>query len=252
MNANRQLINLAGVLLVVVLLVTGVALVAMPLYAQSGSTDLQTVTVAQQNSLYEQQIAELTAAAEGIDAIDADLSALRSEIAADAQLDDVHRLIATAAATGDVHVESVTIDEAATFVPRNAASEQAGAEAAASSAEAPVQDGAEDAADGADETADDTAVDTAPTGDEELGPQQQILVTVTVDLATPFVSPPKDSGSDKIDFDPAELNRQSRAAAAFVDALRAGPRLVSPVEIELIDGKLTVAALTYYRVEDPS
>lgn len=245
MNGSRQLINLAGVLLVVVLLVAGVALVAMPMYAQSRATDLQTVTVAQENLVYQQQIAELTEAESRIDVIDANVAELRSEIAAQEQLDDVQGLIAAAARSVKVRVESVAVEAPASFVPREPAVED--------DVETPVDDAATpDSAttEGPSEEADQTAVDTSPAVTEQLEPQRQILVTIVVDLTADDSSQGPAAGADEFDVD--ELHSQADAAAAFVDALRSGPRLVSPIEIELSDGKLTVAVLTYYRAEDES
>ncbi len=37
---------------------------------------------------------------------------------------------------------------------------------------------------------------------------------------------------------------------AFVDALGAGPRLISPIDATLDDGTLTVTVLTFMRTED--
>ena len=74
MNSNRQLINLAGLLIVIAILVAGVALVALPMWAQSRTIDENTMTVEQTNAVYEAQIAQLSAAGENIEEVDVDLA----------------------------------------------------------------------------------------------------------------------------------------------------------------------------------
>ena len=59
MTLNKQLINLLGILLAVVVLVAGLALIAYPMFAQAQTLDGNTRTVAQTNSVYQAQVDSL-------------------------------------------------------------------------------------------------------------------------------------------------------------------------------------------------
>jgi type II secretory pathway pseudopilin PulG len=266
-NANKQLINLAGILIVVVLLVAGVALIAMPLFTQSRSIDSQTRNIAQNNLLLEQQIASLTEAGGRVDEIDADLAQLRAEIAPSPQLDDAYWLVSEAAKTADVHIQTVEAQPATAWSPRGAGSEDAGA--------APTEPAAPEGSDGVSEDTADAATP-APTdgaaeaealvaeGEEPGVPNRQVLLTVTLDVMTPYAETPDGSSADEESGGEsaeeganvelpgtAELARFARKTATFVDALGAGPRLMSPIDIKYSfdDGEAVITVLTYFRTE---
>lgn len=279
MNANKQLINLAGVLIVVVLLVLGVVLVAMPLFTQSQTIDSQTRNVTQNNMVLEQQIAALTEAASRADEIDADVAELRAEIAPSPQLDDAYVLISAAAREADIHIQNVEAQPPTAWSPRGAGSEDPaaapvdpasgeGSDAAASdtadaAAPAPAEGagGGDPAATGADGAA-------VVSGGEDAGPpNRQVLLTVTLEVTTAYDAVPDASSADEADSAPdgdgadageaaelpgmAELATFARKTAAFVDALGAGPRLMSPIDIKYSfdDGEAVITVLTYFRSE---
>jgi type II secretory pathway pseudopilin PulG len=271
MNANKQLINLAGILIVVVLLVAGVALIAMPLFTQSRSIDSQTRDIAQNNLLLEQQIASLTEAGGRVDEIDADLAELRAEIAPHPQLDDAYWLVSEAAKTADVHIQTVEAQPATAWSPRGAGSEDGGA--------APTEPAAPEGSDGVSEDAaeaetpapaDGAAEGEALTaeGEEPSVPNRQVLLTVTLDVTTPYAETPDDSSADEESGSAsagesaddggdvelpgtAELARFARKTATFVDALGVGPRLMSPIDVKYSfdDGEAVITVLTYFRTE---
>jgi len=252
-NGNKQLINLAGVLIVAVLIVAGVALIAMPLYSESQSTDAQTQTVAGSNAVYEQRIVRLTEAQSRIDEIDAALADLRTEIAASAQLDDVYRLISTSAKDVDMRIESIEVGEAAAWVPRDALDEEGNAVAPEGEATTPATTAEADAA------ADDATSDAAspggaavPEAAAEESPQRQVLLTITLDVLKPYEvsGTGSEDNSDETIVDTDLLAALAARTARFVDGLAEGPRLVSPIDVTLEEGKLVVTALTYFRTDE--
>lgn len=220
MNSNRQLVNLVGILLVVAILVAGVALVALPMYAQSQTIDANTVTVEQTNAIYEAQIAQLAAADEQIDAVDADLAALRTAIPAKTSLDDVFEIIAAASDRAHVTINTIKVVDPEDWMPRTGV--ETDPEAAAAAEAAPDADAATDP------TTDDGSAPEGTATEEQIGPkpQQQLTVTIEVEVA------------------------DAQAAMAFVDALGSGKRLIAPIDATLDDGTLTVTVLTFFRTED--
>ncbi|MGV9192789.1 hypothetical protein ACQ143_00380 [Microbacterium sp. MC2] len=222
MNLNKQFINLVGSVVILAVVVAGIALIAVPMWSQSQATDASTRTVAQTNAVYQAQIDQLTAAETRLDEIDAHLVELRTEIAPFTRLDDAFDLIVTAAEERDLVLESVTAGEPEPFVPRTAVTDDAGQATPPASTEestAPAD---------ADPSAGAPAAEAAPepTSPDATSPQQQVAFTIAVPVP------------------------DAEAAAAFVDDLRAGPRLISVIDATLSDGVLTVTALTYIRTED--
>lgn len=260
MNANKQLINLAGVLGVVVVLVAGIALVAFPMYSESRAIDDQTRTVSTNNTIYEQQVAILAEAGARIDQIDADLAALRAQIASDTQLDDIHALIADTAKDLDIRVVSVAADEAEPWTPRTQVDEDGNVVADAAPA---VADGGgtgaaatpepTPAASGEDPAATPAAPAPAAPEGGDASPQRQVLITVTLDLSLPFESQAEtetDAEEGDAAVDAEEVTARAMTASSFVDALTRGPRLVLPINVAYTNGTLVVSALTYFRTED--
>lgn len=230
MNINKQLINVAGILLVVVVLVAGVAFIALPMFSQAQATDAQTATVEQTNAVYQAQIDALSAAEDRSEEIDASLAGLRTQIAATPKLDDVFEIVAKAAEANQATIESVVAAEPTAFAARPAVVDVGGLGRPTEAPEEPAEaeattpadaDGSADASDGG-----AAAEPAAPVDGEALGPQQEVMVTIVVTVP------------------------DAKTAAAFVDALRVGPRLILPTDNALADGKLTVKALAFIRTEN--
>lgn len=223
MNVSKQLINLVGILIAVVVVVAGVALIAMPMFSQAQATDSNTRTVAQTNSVYDVQVAQLTAANERITEIDAELASLRTQIAAAPQLDDVFEIINAAAEATTVTIDSVTVADPEAWTVLAAVADATGTgTTTVVEEEAPVAE-ATDVATDTDAEADPAPVE--PPVDPSASPQMQASVTIVV-AAT-----------------------DAATAMVFVDALRVGPRLILPIDSTFADGTLTVQALTFIRTE---
>lgn len=252
MTLNKQLINLLGILFAVVVLVAGLALIAYPMFAQAQTLDKNTSTVAQTNAVYQTQIAALSAAEAKSDELDANLAALRQQIAATPKLDDVYEIVDTAAKRADVRVESVTADAESPWVARTAVDENGNVVEATPTPAA--TDAATDTSTDASTSTDATAQ--APAASAE-SPQRQVLVTVTIDLAQPYVvdeTTEGDATAANADADPVEvrttLTDEAQKAADLVDAFGGGPRLLSPINVAFSDGKLTLSTLAFIRTED--
>ncbi|GAA3900877.1 hypothetical protein [Microbacterium invictum] len=260
MTLNKQLINLLGILLLVVVLVLGVALIGMPMFAQAQTINANADSVDQSNAVYQTQIDALSAADDRIDEIDRNLAELRSEIAAAPKLDDIHEIVDAAAETADIRIESVVAGELEQWTPRTGLDADGNpvAEAAASTGAADAASTEQTDTDSAvsDAAVPETTAPAAPGGSDE-SPQMQVLVTVTVDLTLPYALPgAEDDDSDSGDAEDvdtaavrAEMTADAQKAAAFVDALGAGPRLLSPINLEYSTGKLTLSVLTFTRTE---
>ncbi|WOQ70433.1 hypothetical protein RYJ27_04280 [Microbacterium limosum] len=219
----KQLINVAGALVVLGALLAGVLLAALPLFLKADQTHQAAATVEQGNVVYDAQVQSLRADAARFDAISADVAELREQIPADAQSDDVFEIVGAAAAETGVTVVSVAAVDPETWTePAAADSDQQDAaatvpEEAAASTPAPAPSAPPGAEPGAE-----------PAPDAE-SPRTQVPFSIAVQAA-----------------DPAQ-------AVAFIDALGRGPRLVSIEHAALsptTDGyDLTVAALTFVRLD---
>ncbi|WP_298942934.1 hypothetical protein [uncultured Microbacterium sp.] len=255
MTLNKQLINLLGILVAVIVLVAGLALIALPMYSQAQTINANATTVAQTNAVYQAQIDGLSAANERIEEIDQSLANLRTQIAAAPQLDDVYEIIGATAQQADVRIESIAAEESAPFIARTALDAEGNAVVAEPEPEpAPVEDGAAPAA----ETEVEEPVAPEPTTAEDA-PQRQVLVTITIDVAQPYALPAAAEGEAadpaalETETDPAavraDATAQAQKAAAFVDALGVGPRLLAPINVEYTGGKLTISVLAFIRTE---
>ena len=89
----KQLITVIGLAVSLGVVAVAVALVALPMWVQALGVDAQTATVAQTNALYQTQVDTLLVEQERQDEIDASVAALRAEIPATNQLDDVFEVI---------------------------------------------------------------------------------------------------------------------------------------------------------------
>ncbi|MBD7958083.1 hypothetical protein H9651_10570 [Microbacterium sp. Sa4CUA7] len=225
MNAPKQIVNLLGAVFVAGVVVAGVTLGALPLYGNAQANDESTRSVAQTNDIYDIQLQQLTADAVRIAEIDANVAALRAEIPARPQLDDLHEIVVGAAADVGARIVSVVAVEPVPWTARPSLGEQT-----APAAPAVVDVNASDEEEA--ETDDAAAEPAPPPVPDAVSPQQQVRVTISVEVA------------------------DTQQAAAFVDALGRGPRLIG-VESAVVAGEnneltLTVTVQTFIRTEDPS
>lgn len=220
MNLSRQLINLAGGLATAVILALGIALIALPMLADGNRTNKQAAETAQTNDVYRLQVETLRSQEKDIVGLQDALAELRAEIPATALNDQVYEL--ARAAVDDTGVTIVTVaaaDPDSWLVPADGAGPADDAAAAEEDAGGdPISD-AEDVAADAEGGAAADAGESSPT---ELDPRQVVPFTIEV------------------------LADDAMQAARFLDALRAGDRLLRIDHAALVEDegqfRLTVNA----------
>jgi hypothetical protein len=196
----KHLVTAVGLIVSLGVIALGVFLVALPLYFQAVGVDTQTATVANTNAIYQAQVDNLTAEAENLDQVNADVAELRSQIPTTGQLDDVFEVVARASAASGVSLTAITAGEQVAFAARTSATE--GDAAAVAPAPAPTPPATEGATDPTAGTTTDAA---APVG---------AVVT---------------AGRQQVDFVISATAANMAQATAFLDALRAGPRLLNSI-----------------------
>lgn len=222
---SKGIITLLGAVLCGAILLMGVVFGVVPLLTQALTVAGQSASVAQTNALYETQIAGLEAEQERIDEITASIDQLRQGISAAPELDDVFELVARAAEISGVTVETIEAGESIAFAARTTPStiEETAPEAAAPQDATTVPTPAP-----SETTPTGTESAPAPVAEAATG-RSQVDFTIRVDA-----------------FDMAQ-------AVAFLDALRAGPRLFTNVETLVSSTGIVldvdVTGLTYYLPE---
>lgn len=218
MNIPKELINVIGIVVVAAVLATGALAGAVPLVLQARQIDGEAVLVDTSNATYQAQIDGLRLQEARFDEIEAELAILRTEIPARNSLDDVFEIVADAAEDAGVTVTTIAAADAEEYAARRAPGDEAPPAPPASD---PAPDDTTADAEAAPAPSAPANASDAPSG------KSQIPVTITVETA-----------------DPA-------SAAAFLDALRSGPRLLAIVHTELTESTevltLTVATLTFVR-----
>lgn len=222
----KQLINVLGAAVVIAVIVIGFLAFGAPAITQATATAAQIDQVALTNRGYQQQVDSLEAAKRDFSTLKADVAALRAQIPAHDDRDDVFEIVAQAATASGAQVSSVTALDPVAWAARTGASSSAAAGAAASGgdAAAPAATPAPTPAPSAPPAAGGSAsADTAAAG------RTQVPFTIVVKAATPAV------------------------ATAFLDALGAGPRLIGITSTSLTKAdtavQLTVNALAFVRSE---
>ncbi|WP_056367062.1 hypothetical protein [Microbacterium sp. Leaf288] len=219
----KHIVTAIGLIVSLGVIALGVFLVAMPLYFQAVSVDGQTATVASTNALYQAQVDELTEQQENLGEIEENVAGLRAQIPATGQLDDVFEVVARAAEASGVQITSVTAGEQVAYATRTGATE---GDAAAVPAPAPeATEGATDATTG------------TPT-----------------DAAAPAPDAAAGAGRQQVDFVISATAGDMEQATAFLDALRAGPRLLNSVTATMTQSgegtvDIQVSALTFVDAE---
>jgi hypothetical protein len=214
----KHLVTAIGLIVSLGVIALGVFLVALPLYFQAAGVDAQTATVAGTNTIYQAQVDNLTEQQQDLDQITADVAELRSQLPADGQLDDVFEVVGRAAEASGIQLTAVTAGEQVAFVARTGATD----------ADTPVVPAPEPTP---------AATDAATDG------------TGTTDAATPAASSATDS-RQQVDFTISATAGDMAQATAFLDALRAGPRLLSSITATSSQSgegtvSLQISALTY-------
>lgn len=220
----KQFVTAIGLIVALGVIALGVFLVALPLYFQAVGVGAQTATVENTNALYQAQVDSLTEQQERLDEINANVAELRSQIPDTGQLDDVFEVVARAAEASGISITTVTAGEQVAFVARTGVSES------------------------------DVAGPAEPT-EAAPSPTEGGTDTATGATAVPDVAPPAAAGGrQQVDFAITATAADMGQAAAFLDELRAGPRLLSSITATTTQsGEGTVgvqiSALTYVDAE---
>ncbi|WP_243077298.1 hypothetical protein [Microbacterium sp. SS28] len=218
---SRSLINVLGVIVTIGVLALGIFLVAMPIALQALGVVGQTATVLSTNATYQAQIDGLREEEENLDATQASVASLQTQITPANELDDVFELVATAAASSGVTLTNVAAGESAAFVERTSATAISDV-AAAPPAAAP--------------SSESTSGEPATTTDAAAQPVAQDTPSAT-------------AGRTQVDFTIGATAGDMNQVVAFLEALRAGPRLLGQVKSTVAsDGStfnITVSALTF-------
>lgn len=197
---TRQLINLIGGLVTVLVLVAGVVLIGLPMYSGAQAAGKEADDVARGNATQQIVIDGLRVQEAQFDQLEDEVAQLRRQIAVEPRVDDVVALALAAVSAQGGTLDSVSATEAVPFAVR--VDEQApapAAEADPGTAEASATDAAADGA------ADATAAASAPVAAPASGADTQLQVPVTLAMTAPSVE----------------------AATSIVDALRRGPRMLA-------------------------
>ncbi|GAA5097141.1 hypothetical protein GCM10025760_30940 [Microbacterium yannicii] len=215
---QKQFINVVGTVVVAAVLAAGILLIGMPVYFQSLATSAQTRLISQNNDLYQSQVDLLNEEDGRLDEINADVAVLRTQIPATAQTEDLFEIVASAAATAGATVLAVNALEPVPWTTRTGPEDTGAVDLGADSEPSgPRSEGSADAA-------------ADPGRGTAEAPELQVAVSISLALD-----------------DPAQ-------AAAFLDALGMGPRLLAVTETmmeSVQDGyHLDVQALAFVRTEE--
>ncbi|MEU1973692.1 hypothetical protein ABZ477_18695 [Microbacterium sp. NPDC019599] len=217
----RSLINVLGVVITIAVLALGILLIAMPIGLQALGVVGQTVTVTSTNALYQTQIDALHEQEQHLVDTQASVADLQTQITTANEFDDVFELVAKAADASGVTITSVSVGETAAFVERTS---PVAIDAAAAPAVATAPDATSDG------SSDSTTVPGAAT-------------------STTQVSEPAVSGRTQADFTISVTGGDMGQVIGFLDALRAGPRLLGQVQSTVVPANgafdVTVSALTF-------
>lgn len=201
---TRQLINLIGGLVTVLVLVAGVLLIGLPMYSGSKTADGEADDVARSNDTQQTVIDGLRAQQAKFDQLEAEVSQLRQQIATEPRVDDILALAIAGAAEHGGTIDSLAATEAEPFAVRTAEQGVDGAAPEPVSAAASGGVASDGSAPPAEETA-GAAASAAPTSEPAASETDQQQVKVTLGVTVPSVE----------------------AATAIVDSLRRGPRVVA-------------------------
>jgi len=132
---TKQLITLIGALVSIAIVVLAVVFGVLPLVGQSFTALSSTSQVAATNATYRTQITELQKQKQRKAEIDASVDALRGQIPASPELDQVFDIVATSAQASGAALTSATRGDLAPFAPRTAPVEAGPGAAAAEKAQ---------------------------------------------------------------------------------------------------------------------
>lgn len=212
MNMQRRLISLVGTLVVIVALVAGTLLMALPVYLESRDIKNEEAQVAASNEVLVARIGALRAKQAEMPQIEEALGDLRSELPHTPQLDDVVKLALRAAGEVKGNVSGVAFGDPAEFRPRAGDDVLVSLPKTATDVETKQED--PDVPTAQDPTVADPdagGTDSSQVPASASAAQLQVPVSITVSVPT------------------------TTAAARFLDGLREGPRLL---QVDTVAGVL--------------
>ncbi|MBN9152448.1 MAG: hypothetical protein J0I97_06050 [Microbacterium sp.] len=230
---GKQLINVVGIVVVFTIVVVGTLLIGLPLITQSFATGAQAGQVDHSNAVMSGQVTALQAEKKDLATLTAQVDALHEQIPSVNKQDDVFEIVASAAAASGATVKSVRsatpVAWAARTTIETADASTAGATSSGGDTTANAASGATPAPTPAAPTRAPTPSDGTATGASTPAPaaptQEQIPFEIIVDVP------------------------DAASAAAFIDALGKGPRLLGIVHAALAKSQetleLTVNALAF-------
>lgn len=204
MIASTRVINLAGTLLVVIALVAGTVLTALPIYLESRDLNAQERTVAASNQLLQTQIDALRVKEGELPEVELDLAELHSQLTGIPKLDDATQLVIAAAAKVDAAIQSIEFGSFTPFAVRDAATLTDQLPQTATGLTLPAESNGSENGNGSGGAPAEGGSATSDPGATAPPPEGQLQFPVTISIEAP---------------DQAAVSR-------FLDELRAGPRLL--------------------------
>ncbi len=198
---NKQIISLIGGLVAAGVLVLAFVAGVVPQLTAANSTNAQAAQVDATNQAYRAQITQLQRAKENIGQTQASVAQLHTQISADPLNWQVFRQIAVAADAAKATVESIDADDPVAFV------QQAAPVPAGSPTPAPTPTPTPAPSPSANTDAGAAASGTASTAPATASADGRLQVPFTISVTVP----------------------DAKAAIAFLDGLRKGPRLIGVV-----------------------
>ncbi|GAA4354141.1 hypothetical protein [Microbacterium rhizosphaerae] len=232
----KQIINLIGILVSVAVLALGIFLVAMPLVTQALGVNAQADQVSHTNVLYQAQVDALNKAKQNKSATDAAVATLRVQIPAAPQLDDVFDVVARASESSGATIATITAGTQTAFVVRTGPTTLSEEKATSNPTPAP------------------SATASGTVGDAQQAKDQSNAQTAQTNAATGATSAAGGQTATgqtrtQIDFAITIKATDMNQVTAFLDGLRAGPRLLSNITSTVTQNgtgiQANVTALTF-------
>ncbi|QMU96530.1 hypothetical protein FVO59_04390 [Microbacterium esteraromaticum] len=245
---NKQLITIIGALATAVVLVLAVLFGVAPLVSSGFAAMTQTAQEASVNQGYRAQVDELEQEEKRMAEIEDSVSDLRAQIPSDPLLDQPFGIIADAAQSNDLSVESITRGDLAVFAPRAApsvsgpATNAAAGTAPTSPAEGPASpvDAAQDAAAGADEQTEATNAGSGASAPAAAAPTQ---AAPTPSAASGISMNGSLTGQLQIPIEVTATATDMADVIAFLDGLRGRGRVIA-VDKVVVSGSAGELAVT--------
>lgn len=227
---GKQLVNVLGLVVVAAILVAGTVLIGLPMITQSFATNAQAQAVDQSNMQTAAKVTALQSEKKDISALTSQVNALQEQIPSTNKQDDVFEAVASAAAATGVTVKSVKAYDTVAWQARTTVESTDASAADASGSGSGATQG--------------SVATPAPTPAPTSTPSPSGSST-----PPPAPTTSASSAQEQIPFEIIVYVPDAASAAAFIDALGKGPRLLGIVHAALDRPQetleLTVNALAF-------